>query len=301
MYANIRGSKMYFDIEGSGLLPLNEKMVDKNVCFLIHGGPGFDHTCWKPTISPLAKYTQLVYFDHRGNGRSQRGPLETYTLDNNVDDLEALREYLGVEQMILLGWSYGGFVALTYATRYPERVSHLIALATSPCFKESRRRAKEIAAKRADPEQLKHMPALWEGTVESPNHMLELYKDLTRLYTAWNKPGNPRLEEEPNLRAILNQEPLNYAFREALENYDIRPDLHKITAPTLVLAGRHDWITPLDQSETIAQLIPDASLQIFEYSGHSLITEETEKFLRTIKSFLIETGGVQPEIAAIEI
>ena len=298
MYANIRGNKIYFDVEGLGLVPLNEKMVEKRVCFLVHGGPGFDHTCWKPTISPLAEYTQLVYFDHRGNGRSQRGPLETYTLDNNVDDLEALRDYLGVEQMVLIGWSYGGFVALTYAARYPERVSHLIALSTSPCFKESRRRAQEIAAERADPDQLRHMPALWEGKVASPNHMLEMYKDLTRLYTAWNEPGDPRLEAQGNLRAILNQEPLNYAFGEMLENYDIRPELYKVTAQTLVLAGRYDWITPLDQSEAIAELIPNARLEVFDYSGRFAISEETEKLFRTIKSFLIETGGVPPLIAA---
>jgi proline iminopeptidase len=298
MYAKIQGESIYFDIEGMGLVPVNEKMVEKRACFLVHGGPGFDHTGWKPTISPLAEYTQLVYFDHRGNGRSTRGPVETYTLDSNVDDLEALREYLGLEEIILLGWSYGGFVAMTYATKFPDRVSHLIALTTTPCFQESRKRAQEIAADRADPEQARHFPALWGGEIKSPEHMLEIYNDLTRIYTAWNEPGDPRMEGETLSRAILNEEPLNYAFGEMLENYDIRGDLSKITAHTLVLAGRHDWITPLDQSEEIARLIPNAKLQVFDYSGHFVITEETDKFLRTVKSFLIETNGVPLEIAA---
>jgi proline iminopeptidase len=298
MYAKIRGELIYFDIEGMGLVPVNEKMVEKRACFLVHGGPGFDHTGWKPAISPLKEYMQLVYFDHRGNGRSSRGPVETYTLDNNVDDLEALREYLGIEEMILLGWSYGGFVAMTYATKYPERVSHLIALTTTPCFKESRRRAQEIAEDRADPEQARHLPALWEGKIKSPEHMLEIYQDLTRIYTAWNEPGDPRLEGETLSRAIMTEEPLNYAFGEMLEDYDLRGDLNKVSAHTLVLAGRHDWITPLDQSEEIARLIPNAQLQIFDYSGHFVLTEETEKFMRTIKTFLIETDGVPLEIAA---
>jgi proline iminopeptidase len=298
MYANIRGVNIYFDIEGMGLVPINERMVEKRTCFLVHGGPGFDHTGWKPTISPLAEYSQLVYFDHRGNGRSSRGPIDTYTLDNNVEDLEALRDYLGIEEMILLGWSYGGFVAMTYATKYPDRVSHLIALTTSPCFKESRKRAQEIAADRADPVQARHLPALWEGRIESAEHMLEIYKDLTRIYTAWNEPGDPRIDGESLSRAILNEEPLNFAFGKMLDGYDLRSDLNKITAHTLVLAGRYDWITPLDQSKEIARLIPNARLQIFDYSGHFVITEETEKFMRTIKTFLIETDGVPLEIAA---
>ncbi len=298
MYANVRGTKIYFDVEGMGLVPFNERMVEKRVCFVIHGGPGFDHTAWKPTISPLADYLQLVYVDHRGNGRSQRGPIESYTLDNNVDDLEALREYVGLEKVVLLGWSYGGMVAMTYATRYPDRVSHLIALTTSACHEEFSRRAKEIAEERADPEQLRHMPALWEARVESPQHMRDMYKDLTRLYTAWNKPGDPRLEEEGHLRATLNHEPLNYGFGTTLPGWDLRPELHKITAPTLVVAGRYDWITPPDQSEQIAERIPGARLEIFEYSGHFVLTEETNRFLCTVKSFLIETGAVPLEIVA---
>lgn len=298
MRAKVRGTEIYFDVEGMGLVPIGDKMVEKRACFVVHGGPGFDHSSFKQFMTPISDYVQLIYMDHRGNGRSARGPMETYTLDNNVDDLEALRDYLGLDKVVLLGWSYGGFVSLSYAVRYPDRVSHVIALATSPCFDETTRRAREIAAERATPEQARHLPSLWDGTIESDEAQRAMFKDLGPLYTAWNKAGDPRLEGEANARPILNHEALNYGFSTVLHGYDVRERLSSISVPTLVLGGQHDWICPLDQSEEIASRIPGSMLEVFEYSGHYIPFEETDKFLRTVKSFLIQTGAVPLELVA---
>ena len=130
MRAKIRDTEIYFDIEGAGLVVDGPRWRSQPVAFLIHGGPGADHTSYKPTFSPLSQKMQLVYFDHRGQGRSARGAKETYTLDNNVEDMEALRQYLGLDKIVVLGSSYGGMVALSYAVRYPQNVSHLIVIAT---------------------------------------------------------------------------------------------------------------------------------------------------------------------------
>jgi proline iminopeptidase len=150
--ARIRGTEIWFDVEGAGLVPDGPRMVEKPVTFVLHGGPGSDHSYYKPWLSPLTDVMQLVYIDHRGQGRSARGPRETYTLENNVEDLEALRDYLGLDKIVLLGASYGGMVALSYAVRYPENVSHLLAIVTVP---DSRflDRAKEILAERGTDEQ----------------------------------------------------------------------------------------------------------------------------------------------------
>ena len=69
MRAGIRGTEIYFDIEGSGLVPDGPNMRERPVAFVIHGGPGGDHSSFKPALSPLALRMQLVYFDHRGRGR----------------------------------------------------------------------------------------------------------------------------------------------------------------------------------------------------------------------------------------
>ena len=91
MRAAIRDTEIYFDIEGAGLVPDGQVMREKPPAFLIHGGPGGEHGGFKPGFSPLAEQMQLVYFDHRGQGRSARGDKQSYTLDNNVEDMEALR------------------------------------------------------------------------------------------------------------------------------------------------------------------------------------------------------------------
>ena len=98
MKAKLRDTQLYFDIEGLGLVPSGAKMKENPTAFMIHGGPGADHSSYKPLFSNLIDLLQLVYFDHRGQGRSVRGNPETYTLNNNVADMEALRDYLGLEK-----------------------------------------------------------------------------------------------------------------------------------------------------------------------------------------------------------
>ena len=160
MRAKIRNTEIYFDIEGSSLVVDGPRMREKPVAFVIHGGPGVDHTSYKPAFFPLSQKLQLVYFDHRGQGRSARGPKETYTLENNVEDLEALRQYLGLDKIVVIGSSYGGMVALSYGVRYPQNLSHLIVIATVP---DSRflEKAKETLAKRGTEEQKKYASFLW--------------------------------------------------------------------------------------------------------------------------------------------
>ena len=92
MRAKIRDTEIYFDIDGAGLVPDGPRMTERPVAFLLHGGPGGDHSGFKSGFAPLTDRMQLVYFDHRGQGRSARGPRETYTMENNVEDMEALRQ-----------------------------------------------------------------------------------------------------------------------------------------------------------------------------------------------------------------
>jgi len=84
MRAKIRDTKIYFDVEGAGLVPEGAAMRERPVAFLSHGGPGADHTGFKPVLSPLAAHMQLVYFDHRGHGRSARSDPATYTLTSRL-------------------------------------------------------------------------------------------------------------------------------------------------------------------------------------------------------------------------
>src|SRR5215207_9008169 len=201
MRARVRDTELYFDVEGASLVPDGPRMVERPVAFLLHGGPGGDHSGFKPAYSPLAERMQLIYVDHRGQGRSARGPKETYTLDNNVEDLEALRIHLGLEQVVVIGVSYGGMVALAYASRYPESVSHLIAVVTSPSYKFLER-AQAILAERGTDEQRRVGDILWAGAFESDEQLLEYYSIMGPLYSLKFDAEKAKASRQRGIRSI---------------------------------------------------------------------------------------------------
>src|SRR6266568_591779 len=108
MLVHVNGAKLYFDVEGAGLVPDGATMRQKPTLVLLHGGPGFDHSSYKPHFAQLADITQVVFLDHRGNGRSESGPRELWTLAQWGDDVHAFCEALGIEHPIVLGASFGG-------------------------------------------------------------------------------------------------------------------------------------------------------------------------------------------------
>lgn len=284
MRAKIRDTEIYFDIEGAGLIPDGSRMREKPVAFIIHGGPGADHTSYKPTLSCLSDRLQLVYFDHRGQGRSLRGPKETYTLENNVEDMEALRQHLGLDKIVVLGTSYGGMVALSYAVRYPEMVESLIVIA-SAADSGFIAAGKENLAVRGTKEQQAIARPLWEGKFESEEQLREYFRLMMPLYSLTYNPVSSSPESWK--RTILSVDAINVAFGGFLRSYNVREELQKITAPTLVIGGRHDWICPPEFSEEIVKRIPDAKLMIFENSGHLIRVDEPEGLLDAIADFIV--------------
>jgi proline iminopeptidase len=287
MRARVRDTELFFDVEGASLVPDGPRMVERPVAFLLHGGPGGDHTGFKPAFSPLAERMQLVYVDHRGQGRSARGPKETYTLDNNVDDLEALRLHLGLDKMVVIGVSYGGMVALAYASRYPESVSHLIAIVTAPSF-AFLERARSIVEERGSDEQKAMADVLWRGAFESEEQLRDYYQVMGPLYS---RRFNAEEAKERRERGILCVDAINEGFGGFLRTYDVTEDLAKITAPTLVIGGKHDWICAPEFSEQIASMIPNADLRIFEDSAHSVAADEHDALMDVIKGFITYNKG----------
>jgi proline iminopeptidase len=130
MRIGVNGTELYFDVEGAGLVPNGWRMRERPVLLILHGGPGYDHACYKPFFSPLADTAQLVYVDHRGQGRSGRPPVESCTIEQMADDAAALCRALGLERPAVLGQSFGGFVALQLALRHPDTVGRLVLVDT---------------------------------------------------------------------------------------------------------------------------------------------------------------------------
>ena len=282
MRAKIRDTEIYFDVDGAGLVPKGAAMRERPVALVIHGGPGADHTGFKPALALLASHMQLVYFDHRGHGRSARGDPATYTLDENVEDMEALRRHLGLGPIVSVGTSYGGMVAMAHAARYPQGVSHLVLVATAAHggFIE---RAKQIVAERGTPEQRRVCETLWKGTFKDAEEVRRYYEVMGTLYS---RRYDPVASAVAVARAVYEPEPMNRAFGGFLPGLDLRPELGRITAPTLVIAGRHDWICPPEFSEEIVLLIAGAALRVFEDSSHTIRADEPQALIDAIAGFV---------------
>ena len=285
MLARIRDTELFFDIDGAAVVPEGSRMCERPTAFLIHGGPGVDHTSLKARYGRLAEKMQLVYFDHRGHGRSARGDPVKYTLDENVEDMEALRKYLGLGPIVSVGTSYGGAVAMAHAARYPAAVSHLILVATI-AHAGYAALAGKLAAERGTPEQARHCEDLFAGRLDTAEKMLQYFLAMGNLYA---RVSDPALSEIGLRRAILSPEALNRAHGPGgfLRSFDLRPELGNITAPTLILAGRHDWICPPEFSKEIHELIRDSDLRIFEASAHSIGGDEPQRFMDAVAGFVV--------------
>lgn len=288
MFARFRDTEIFFDIDGAGLVPDGPIMRERHTAFLVHGGPGSDHAGLKARYGRLAEKLQLVYFDHRGNGRSGRGDPRRYVLDEHVEDMEALREYLGLGLIVSIGTSYGGTVAMAHAARYPNSVSHLILVATM-AHSGYVARARELVRQRGTAEQVTQCEALFAGRIDTVEKMRHYFEVMEPLYA--RKSGDPALSRSGRARAVLSPEALNCAHgpNGCLRSFDLRPELGAIRARTLILAGRHDWICAPEFSEEMHALIPGSELQIFEDSSHSIGGDEPQKFLDAVTGF-VEKG-----------
>ncbi len=124
-HAVINGAKLWYEIKGEG-----EPLL------LIPGGPGFSHLYFTPHFSKLSDRFKIIYFDAFGRGKSERGESpKSYSLKRDVEDIEGLRKFLGIDKLNIFGHSYGGIVAQAYALKYPEHLDKLI-LSNTLCSSE---------------------------------------------------------------------------------------------------------------------------------------------------------------------
>lgn len=288
MKAKIRGTEIYFDIAGMQLRPVGQDFVEKPVVFMLHGGPGGDHLRFKQHSLELQDVAQLIFIDHRGCGQSKKTKQSDYTLENNIEDIEALRQHLGLEQISILGTSYGGIVAQGYAIRYPKKMDKLILVVTTPSYRFIDE-AKQILNARGNPKQIAISEHLWSGSFKSHAHTMQFFKHMNPLYSVVAKKS--RKNTLSKSKTIWNYEAFNEGFGGFLRTFDFIPTLKKIRCPTLILAGQDDWICNPKQSNVIAQHIPHAQLKIFKKCGHALSVDAHDRYIKVVKHFLKKKKG----------
>jgi pimeloyl-ACP methyl ester carboxylesterase len=281
MYIHVNGARLYFDVEGAGLVPDGPRMREKPTLLLLHGGPGFDHTMFKPAFSALTDIAQVIYYDHRGQGRSDGAP-NTLNLAQWGDDVKGLCDALGIEKPIVLGGSFGGFVAQSYATRHPAHPAKLILASTAAkivyedVFAAFERIGGKTARDVAEPYWL-------EPTMERRIEYLE------KCFPLYNTRAANDLDALK--RAILRHD-VGLAFNgphNEQGRMDFRADLARVACPTLVLAGDKDPIIPISLSETMAGCLPQHLVRFerFENCGHGVHRDDPERAFRVLREFIL--------------
>ena len=279
MRAVINGTELFYTVKGSS--------GTAHPVFLMHG-PGFDHTFFRPCLDPLAEERQLIYFDNRGSGRSSRfDDFGKLTIDTLVEDIDALRIHLGFDQIILYGHSFGGSVALRYARRLGSHLSGLILDGTAPAF-DYQPVMMVNASARGTAEQVQQLMSAFIGQVTEDDALRQLWKHVLPIYFHRYDPtvGDKMMDEIQFSAAAFNH------FAGLFLSMNMLDNLCDIRTPTLVVAGRHDWVCPPAQGgERLHAGLPDSQLVIFEHSGHFPFIEEQDKYLGTVKKWIRTLGS----------
>jgi proline iminopeptidase len=286
MHVSVNGVRLFFDVEGAKFVPNGPTMREKPVLLMLHGGPGFDHSNYRPAYSALADIAQIVYLDHRGNGRSEDGPREGWNLAQWGDDVHAFCEALGILDPIVLGASFGGMVALAYATRHPTHPSRLILISTEAAGGSHPERRVELFERFGGPEvgalaRLRFLEA--QGHPDQAS------------VAAWVRLAMPhytRIPRDPDIarRAVSRPEVLQWFTRPGGESrgFNFFPDLHRIQCPTLVLGGEDDPMLPIECQADLAAALPEHLVRFerFANCGHSVVPDAPERAMATIRSFI---------------
>ncbi len=247
-----------------------------------HGAPGLGSRAEpRASFGRLADQYRVVVFDARGSGQSE-GKGE-FSHEQWAADIDGLREWIGADRIAMAGGSYGGFMAMEYAIRYPDRVAALVLRDTAADNSHSElARTNALASDRVQVDMAK-FDRIDEGRVRDDDDLRDCWREILPLYDFEYDPAavERKVEATP-----YRYEAHNYAFSRNLPGWDITAQLPGVTAPTLITVGRTDWITPVSCSETINGLIPDSELVIFEKSGHSPQIEEAELWTQHVRGFL---------------
>jgi proline iminopeptidase len=254
---------------------------------LLHGGPGLDHHEFGDYLDPLTDHYRLLLVDQRAQGRSDKAPRETWTLQRMAKDVTALAHALDLTNYAVLGHSYGAFVALQHAVDFSDEPAGTIVSGGLPSTRFLEGLDARLAA--FEPVELREqVQASWaaEPTVETPEQLKALLDDQMPWHFA--DPRDPRIADFNARTAGLVGAPdvLRHFANEGYGGIDVEAALPGVGHPVLVLAGRHDRTCPVEAAEVIAHGIPGAELVTFESSGHMTYVEEQDRYVTTVRDFL---------------
>lgn len=300
--AILNGVRLWYKVAGqprAGQPPL----------LFLHGGPGYNSYSFEKTIGvQLERHTQMIYLDERGSGRSERPQNKRYEMLVLVEDVEALRQSLGVNQLVVMGHSFGGTIALEYAARYPDHVQKLIILdgaADIPRtldlwqaqiqrkypavwqnaeFGEKGKLLQKALAQKDDCTTAKARFALLTealGHVNSSD-----FRHWQQFHDQRYRKEQDALDDASGLRNTGEIGSVYFGLGSDFFCYHFTA-YHKLTMPVLVIVGKYDGAIGAEQMLFLAKHLPHAQFDEFEQSAHFPYAEEPVKFEQDVAAFLI--------------
>lgn len=289
MHIEINGARLFFEVVGAKLAYGGPDVCEKPSLIALHGGPGFDHMTLRPFFDRFADVAQVIYLDHRGNGRSGGNDPATWTLAQWGEDVRAFAEALGIVKPIVVGHSFGGMVAQAYATAHPEHAAALILSSTTARFDYADRLRRFEAAGGAEARQAaERFFAIGDQAASEEYGRLVL-----PLYVTYRGPA----DADAARRTIRRVEVARHFFRTPggeIHSMDFRSDLSCLRVPVLVISGGEgDLITPPEDSETIARSLPPELMRIerFPQARHGAFRDAPGAVEAVLRAFIAEAAA----------
>lgn len=269
-YAIVNDISLHYKIFGEGFPVL-----------CIHGF-NYKKEEWEGQFEALSRYFQVIAFDNRGCGKSER-PEIPYTIETMADDVKGLMDFLNIKQAHIMGMSMGGMIAQNFVLKYPERVNKVVLMNTNhtgagwELLKGSQINGLEL--RKSDPER-----EFWDyaKVVFHPKFRKELQNNpLKKWYGIWSAEDlkNHRLTDPSTKKDVENQ-----AY--ALSTHNTTDRLHEIKNPTLILAASHDRACPKSELMFMHEKIPNSSFKVIEKTGHFSFLSKAPEINQILIKFL---------------
>jgi proline iminopeptidase len=277
MHVDANGRRLWFDVEGAGLVTDGPAMRARPTIVLLHGGPGaYDHSYLKPDFARLADVAQVVYLDLPGHGRSEWGDAARWNFELCADAVRDFCDALGISRPIVFGHSLGGFVAMLYGARHPGHAGALVLQSTFARF-DLDRIASEF--RRAGGDEI--------GEIARRSYAGDSSVTEDEWNRCWRFVGSWIPGEDEHARTVVNR-PLNKAGLEVMRRFDVLAQLSQIDSPTLVSVGEIDPITPVSAAREIVAAMgnADVRLEVVEGGGHFIWKDVPERYWPLLIDFV---------------
>lgn len=280
MYVQVNGVRLFFDVTGAKVRAQDGVAVEVPTLLILHGGPGFDHMGVKGELLPLAEHFQLVWIDHRGNGRSEGSDPAQWNLAQWADDVFAFCQTLGIDKPVVLGQSFGGHVVQAYGARHPGHAAKLIisSIAAKWNFDLCVQRFTERGGAQAGAAAA----AMW-GRMNDDD--IDAYFRIC--YPLYSVNFDPAAKPNPVLHKF---DVLRHYLRPGgeFQRIDLHPDLANITCPTLVLAGTQDPIIPWELTRSLADALINSKMTYvqMDHCGHGIWRDDGAAARRVMIDFI---------------